>query len=188
MGPALVAALLVPLLVACGGPRVQTFLHPEADLGYYTTVGVIPFRSLASDRFAGEKFTTEFMTALHASQLFEVVDFGIFVNDVIKAIGARAPVDGLTGEQIRQIGEATGVQGIFEGNVSHYELFAAGENRFPVITVEARLIDVATGTVVWSATMTEKGGPRAPFVGFGEIRTLGELSQKVARDLVKELE
>jgi hypothetical protein len=65
---------------------------------------------------------------------------------------------------------------------------ASGTERYPVISVEARLVDVATGTVVWSCTVTEKGGPKTPIFGIGETKTLGALAQKVSRRIVLELE
>ena len=174
--------------MACSSAAVQTHFSADADLEYYEQVGVVPFRSLAADRLAGEKVTVEFVTALFASDLFDVIDYGIFVHGVAKVTGSRSPTDGVTAKQLRDIAKETGVQGVFEGTVSHYETFASGNNRFPVISLEVRLLDAATGRVVWSATVTERGGPKTPLIGIGEVRTLGELSQKVCRRLVEELE
>ena len=173
--------------MACSSATVQSHLSTDADLGYYEQVGVVPFRSLAADRLAGEKVTVEFVTALFASDLFDVIDYGIFVHAVAIVTGSRSPTDGVTAEQLRDIAKETGVQGVFEGTVSHYEMFASGNNRFPVISLEVRLLDAATGRVVWSASVTERGGPKTPLIGIGEVRTLGELSQKVSRRLIEEL-
>ena len=183
--------MLVVCLLAvtgCGGPNVNTFINQEADLDYYERVGVVPFRTLTADRFAGEKFTVEFNTSLYVSGLFDVVDQGIFVNALTQVAGSRSPVNGLDTQQLLKIGEATGVQGVFEGTVSAYEMQAYGTERFPVISVEARLVDVATGRVVWSGTVTERGGPKTPIIGMGETRTLGALSQKVSQRLLDELD
>jgi len=175
-------------MAGCGGPQVNTFVNDEADLDYYERVGVVPFRTLTADRYAGEKFTVEFNTSLSVSGLFDVVDQGIFVNELVQVAGSRSPSEGLDQSQLLKIGEATGVQGVFGGTISHYEMQASGSERFPVISVEAHLVDVATGRVVWSSTITEKGGPTTPIFGVGETRTLGALAQKVSRRLVKELE
>jgi len=170
----------------CAAP-IKTYMHPDADLAFYTDVAVVPFRSLAADRFAGDKFTVEFETALMASELFNVMDRGVFANHLKQVVGSQNPVDGLTAEQLTKLAERTGVQGFFEGTVSQYELVPAGSGRFPVISVEARFVDASTGTVVWSATLTERGGPKTPLIGVGEIHTLGELSQKMCEKLIKQL-
>ena len=156
-------------------------------MSYYTKVGVVPFQNLSSDRFAGEKFTTEFTTALLATNKFEVVEQGIFVNAVVQVVGSRTTPDGLTAEQLKQVAEITGVQGVFEGVVTQYNMFSSGRNSFPVIGLEARLIDTESGTIVWKATISERGGPKTPIIGIGEIHTLGELSQKLSKILVSKI-
>jgi len=177
---------LLFLAGGCAAP-IQVFLHPDADLSYYERVGVVPFHTLASDRFAGEKFTVEFTTALFASGLFEVVDQGIFINELRKLGSSSAPAEGLTAEELNTVSKATGAQGIFEGTVIQYEMVQSNAGRYPVISVEARLLDAATGTVVWSATLTERGGPKTPIFGIGEIHTLGELSQKISNRMLEKL-
>ena len=163
---------------------MRVFVHPEADMSYYTNVGVLPFKSLSTDRFAGEKFSVEFTTALLSTQKFTVLDQGIFVNAVAKAIGVTSAPNGLDRDQLKRIAEATGVQGVFMGTVSQYEMVPTTNGNYPVISVEARLLDAGTGTVVWKATATERGGPKTPVIGIGELHTLGELAQKIGQKLV----
>lgn len=182
-----IIVLTAALTAGCGG-SLQTYTHPEADLGFYTKVGVLPFKSLASDRFAGEKFAIEFTTTLLAAEMFEVVDYGVFVNEVTKAIGSRTPPDGPSQDQLKQIGAATGVQGVFYGSVMQYDMVPGTSGSFPTISVEARFVDVETGTVVWMATMTERGGPKTPIIGVGETHTLGELSQMMCRKMVSKIQ
>jgi hypothetical protein len=131
------------LAVGCAAP-MNTFLHPEADLSYYTRVGVVPFRSLASDRLAGEKVTSEFSTAVLASELFEVIDYGVFVNVLAEVTGSRAADGGLNAEQLKRIGESAQVQGVFMGTVRQFDMVSTPSGRFPVVSLEIRLLDVAT--------------------------------------------
>jgi len=182
---ALLASLGITL--GCGGPRIRSFTNEGADLAYYERVGVAPFRSLAVDRLAGEKFTAEFTTALLASQLFEVVDYGVFVSQMSKALGTQGSADALSADEIREIAASAGVQGIFVGTVSEYQMISTPSGQFPVITVEVRLLDAETSKVVWMASATERGGPTTPIIGVGEIHTLGELAQKMSRDLADRL-
>jgi len=179
--------LVAALTLGCSGASKRVFVHPEADLSFYTKVGVVPFNSHAGDRFAGEKFAIEFTTALLQLDVFDVVDYGVFVNQVTAAIGKRSEPGGLSAEQLKKSGEASGVQGGFYGTGMQYEMVTSGSGSFPVISVEARFLDVHTGTVVWMATYTERGGPKTPIVGWGEVRTLGELTQKMCQQMTSKL-
>jgi TolB-like protein len=179
---------LILILTAGCGASTRSYTHPEADMSYYVRVGVVPFKSLANDRFAGEKFAAEFITALLATEKFDVVDQGIFLNELATTVGTRSGVDGMTNDQLQKISAATGVQGVFLGLVSQYDMASYGGDRFPVITVEVRLVDTGTGTVVWKASVSERGGPKTPIIGVGEIHTLGELSQKLSKELVKTID
>jgi TolB-like protein len=169
--------------LSCSAP-VHEFTHKDVDMSFYQRVGVIPFRSMTADAFAGEKFTSAFTTALLSSRKFEVVDPGIFATALKQIAGARIPEDSLTPEQLKKIGETAGVQGIFIGSVAQYDMMATGAGPFPVITVDARFIDVATGTVVWTASASDRGGPKTPIIGVGEVHTLGELADGLSRKMI----
>jgi len=186
MKPLQWTVLFVAALAGCSAP-VRDFTHTDADVSFYEKVGVVPFRSMTADGFAGEKFTAVFTTALLASKKFEVVDSGIFASTLKQVAGVRAPEDALTPEQLQKIGEAAGLQGIFVGSVSQYEMQPTGAGPFPVITVDARLIDVATGTVVWRASASERGGPKTPIIGVGEVHTVGELADRISREMIDTL-
>jgi hypothetical protein len=183
----LAVVVLFSALIAGCGKSMRVYVHPDADLAFYSQVGVLPFRSLAGDRFAGEKIGIEFTTALLAKEMFEVYDYGVFVNEVLQAIGERTPPDGPSQEQLKKIAEATGVQGIFYGTVMQYDMVPSSSGTFPTISIEARFVDVETGTVVWMATMTERGGPKTPIIGIGETHTLGELAQNMCKDMVNKI-
>lgn len=183
----LTGVLAMAIFAGCGA-SMRAFTHPEADFAYYEKVGVSPFRTMSADRLAGDKFSIEFTTALLASEKFDVVDVGIFASALRTAVGSRDVFADLTPEELNKISDLTGVQGIFEGTVSQYEMVSAGGGVFPVISVEARLLDTATGAVVWMATITERGGPKTPIIGVGETHTLGELAQKLCKKLVASID
>lgn len=182
-----ILGLVIAVQIGGCGSSMRTYVHPDADLAFYTKVGVLPFRSLAGDRFAGEKFGIEFTTALLTKEMFDVYDYGVFVNEVVQAIGSRSPADGPSQEQLKAIADATGVQGIFYGTVMQYEMVPSSSGSFPTISVEARFVDAETGTVVWMVSMTERGGPKTPVIGVGEIHTLGELAQSMCKEIVDKI-
>ena len=77
--------------------------------------------------------------------------------------------------------------GTFTGTVRDYEMTNVGRCTYPLVSLEIRLLDVSTGNLVWSASITRRGGPDMPFMGWREIHTLGELTTAVCRELLKTL-
>mgnify|MGYP002814035932 CR=1 FL=1 len=178
----LVAALLG---VACAGGK--TFLHPEADMSFYEKVGVIPFATLGADRLAGDKLSSAFTSHLLFSRQMQVAEPGQFQASFAKQFAAgNPPPIGLPQDKLTALAQETGVQGVFEGTVRDFDFTRSTPPR-PLISVEVRLVDVATGNIVWSTSITRTGKPIIPFLGLGGTRTLAELTEDVAADLVARL-
>jgi TolB-like protein len=180
------AAALVP---ACSGPA--RFVDPEADLPFYERVGIVPFTTLAQDRTSGQKVTDVFFTELLHARVAEVAEPGQFFAAMTKVRGGTPPENPWSSEDLARLGEQAGVQGIFFGTVRDYEMTRSGQEAFPLASIEARLVDAATGRVVWSASRTRRGGPGVPLVGSllgllggGEIHTLDELTAEMSREML----
>jgi TolB-like protein len=177
---------LLAFLACGGGPR--SYLNPEADISFYEKIGVVPFINLTSDRFAGEKITSTFVTELLITEKFEVVERGEFDHIVGQVRGSTggSPSQELTSAQLAAIGEQAGVNGIIEGVVREYEMIRVGQGTYPLISFNVKLVDAPTGRVVWESSYSAKGGPKLPVVGWGETHTLSELAQKACRKVVRE--
>lgn len=179
-------AMIMITVLACSGPR--SFLNEETDWTFYKQLGVLPFVNLSPDRYAGEKVQSAFLTELFLSRKFQIVEPGEFNSKVIQElkISGSQPTQELSLDQIKAIGEKTGVQGVIEGVVREYSTVRVGQADYPVISLSIRLIDVPTGTVVWMTSYTMKGGPKLPIISLGETHTLSELTQKICHDIVSD--
>ncbi len=173
------------LLSCAGGPRI--YLNPEADMSFYQKVGVVPFVNLSVDRFAGEKMTSAFVTELLITEKFDVIERGEFdyIVQQVRSSTGGSPSAELTAEQLKAIGDQAGVNGIIEGVVKDYEMIRLGQGSYPLISFSVKLVDAPTGRVVWESNYSTKGGPKLPIISLGETHTLGELSQKVCRKVVR---
>lgn len=179
----LLTIMLAATLLSCGGPR--TFINENTEWSFYKQLGVLPFVNLSADRYAGEKVQSAFITELFLSERFSVLEPGEFNSKVFEVLKtANPPTQELSLEQIKSIGEKTGVQGVIEGVVREYNMIRVGQTDYPVISLNLRMIDVPTGTVVWMTSYTKKGGPNLPIVSVGETHTLSELTQKICHDIV----
>jgi TolB-like protein len=179
------AALAILATAGCAGPA--RFIDPEADLAFYERVGVIPFTSLAQDRLAGEKTTNIFFTELLERRFAQVAEPGQFTAAMARTRGGTPITNPWSSAELAKLGEDAGVQGVFMGTVRDYDMAQVGRESFPLLSVEVRLVDTATGRVVWSASRTRQGGPSLPIIGFGEVHTMGELTSQVCRELLGSL-
>ncbi|OGC90953.1 MAG: hypothetical protein A2W25_07675 [candidate division Zixibacteria bacterium RBG_16_53_22] len=182
----IIPMLLIAATISCSGPRA--FLNDQTDWTFYRQLGVLPFVNLTADRFAGEKIQSAFITELFLSNRFQVMEPGEFnarASAQLKAAGIQSTQE-LPLDQIKAIGEKTGVQGVVEGVVTEYSMIRVGQADYPLISLNMRMIDVPTGTVVWMASYSKKGGPRLPIISIGETHTLGELTQKICKEIVSD--
>jgi TolB-like protein len=156
-------------------------------MGFYEKVGVLPFATLGPDRLAGDKLASAFTSHLLASRRLQVAEPGQFLASYAKQVGSTTPpMIGLPLDKLTAIAAETGVQGIFQGTVKDFDLTRATSPR-PLISVEVRLVDVASGNIVWSTSVTRVAGPAIPILGIGGQRTLAELTETVASELVGRL-
>lgn len=182
------SALLGCLLLAGACGTTTSYVNPDADLPYYERVAILPFASLATDRLAGEKVSSVFFTELLATGFAEVVDPGQLSAAMLRTRGGTPATNPWSTVELMRLGDEIDAQGIFLGTIRDFEMVRTGRDAFPLLSVEIRLLDVNTGRVVWSASETKRGGPAFPLFGWREIHTMGELSVRVCRDLLRTLE
>jgi hypothetical protein len=184
------AASLAAILVAGCSPLTQSrsFVSPKADFSFYRKVAVLPFRNQADDRLAGDKVTEHCMTELLIAKEHDVMDPGQFNAVVAQVARTNAPVANLdlSPEQLSQIATVAGVEGIFTGTIHEYKMVPLGGDQYPLISMTLKFVDAPTGTVAWQHSINMTGGPFLPIVSIGETFTLGELTQKVCRAIVKD--
>ena len=185
---------VIILISLCGcGSTLRVYLHPQTDIGGLKKVAVIPFSNLSADHFAGERVTNAFITELLIKTNVEIVDEGELskgLKDVGIDLGSASNLQkSLDVDKLQKLGKSLGVHGIVMGSVDQYDMARIGTESYPVITLTVRLVDVETGGIMWMSSCSKKGGPGSiPFISAGEVYTLSELTQKVARKIVSSLE
>jgi hypothetical protein len=174
-----------PMLVilSCGAVQ-RPYVNPQADFGFYTKVGVLPFSNLSADRNASDKVLSSFVTELLIGDKVQVTGMGDMLTAykaIVKDERSNLP-EQLKAEEAKAIGTAADVQGLFVGAVKEYSMVRSGQEDFPLVSIIVRFIDCQSGKVVWSYEVTEKGGPKFPIVSWGETHTLGDMAAKVCRE------
>ena len=183
--------LVVLSAIGCASPPAPTvYLHPNADLAVFRKVAVLPLQNLTSDRFASDR-TREILTVeLLAGGVFEPLEVGE-VNRVLR-VQNLAALDDLGPEAVARLGEALGVHELLRngtttalvmGSVMDSTERRVGTLTAPQVALSLKMLDVQTGTTVWSVVDARTGlSTTTRLFGVGE-----ETSSQAVRELVRQL-
>jgi TolB-like protein len=174
------------LVIGCSSPEPgSVYLHPNADVGAFQSIAVLPIENLTNDQFADERVREILVVELLAQGLFEPVETGE-VNRVLRAQGI-SNLTGLGPEEIAGLGEALGVQALLFGSVMEYGQRRTGTFTTPEVALSLKLIECETGVVVWSVSDARTGMPLSMrLFGVGE-QTHSQAIRKLIRQLMDDL-
>ena len=175
------------VLLSCAGPR--NFALKDVDWSYYRKIGIAPFQNVSEDRAAGAKVTSAFVTELLITRAFDIAEPGNFArsfSETLRGQGTNDPSQ-ISAAELKLIGEKAQVQGIVLGTVREYKMVRVGQEEYPLVSIDLRLVDAPTGNLIWMTSVTHRGGPKLPFISIGETHTLGEMTEKVCADLAGSL-
>ena len=196
----LLVGLTTVLLVGCSGPRM--YIHPSPGLDRIRRVAVLPFENNTKEMKAAERVRSQFVLELLRLGYFDVVDPGevdrkLQAQNLSYEAGQEIVPPIRTAEKAeeteifepltRVMGEVLGVEAILVGSVDAYDVNRVADRTIPEVAISARLLDAETGIIIWATTHTRRGRAGLPFVGWGRITSLSDLSQKVVEEMVHSL-
>jgi curli biogenesis system outer membrane secretion channel CsgG len=62
---------------------------------------------------------------------------------------------------------------------------AGGSGQIPVIAITLRIIDAATGEIVWAINAARSGSDKETVFGIGKIRSLNTLADDMAKQIAQ---
>lgn len=142
--------LILALGAFTGGCASRYGTEQTAETGFSgkkITLAVMPFHSVSEARDSG-MIVSDILT----NQLLG--KYAVVTPELVAARLADRESDSLSPSEA---GALVGAPYILTGRVTEYT-YKAGVGETPVIGVTARLVDVSSGVVVWSATQTGTGG------------------------------
>ena len=169
--------VLTALAAACQSVPTR-YVHPNADIAAIKKVAVLPFENVTADRAAGDKVQKVFLVELLSMEVFEVTEPGQ-VTKVLRS--ERLETDALGTDELKRIGKALGVDGLFLGSVVDFSETRTGSTSAPEVTVNLRLVETRSGVTVWTSGHTSAGATVSKrLFGIG-----GESLTEAARRLIR---
>jgi hypothetical protein len=178
-----VVSLALAMTAASCASSIRVYVNPDADLGFYRKVAVLPFTDISTTRDAGARVTRAFVTELILSNRYELIQPEDFLPTLVRQGVPRQSDGTFDTEKLRGVATPLGVTGILRGAVTEYQMARSNSGDIPIIAFDAELIDVATGSVVWRSSIVRRGKGRVPVFGTS-ARSLGKLTQDACRVLV----
>jgi hypothetical protein len=167
------------------GPRAS-YRSSTLDSDPPRRVVVLPFEN-ASERKGAARIVTDVFTSVLARRgRFEVVESGT-VSEALVAIGA-APYGNLDFETLAALRRTVEFDAVIFGTVYSYsEGIKPGATTSPQLTFDARMLDAASGRVLWVAERSRAGDDSRIVLEFGKIRAMVPLVTEVARAMLETL-
>ncbi|MBI4791489.1 MAG: DUF799 family lipoprotein [Deltaproteobacteria bacterium] len=174
------------LLTGCAmSPPQNDYANPTMDFSAIQSVAVLPFQNLTSDDQAAERVRDTFMGMLLATEAFYVLPPGE-VNRGISRAGMRTPSTP-TVEEIKAISKILEVDAVITGVLREYGTVRAGSAEANLVSLSVQMLEIETGTVIWSASSTRGGISMTDRLLGGGGQPMNKVTEQVINDLLDKL-
>lgn len=185
---ALLAAVVV--LAGCSFGRINSrdFAQPGGALPAGSTVAVLPFENLTNHPNAGQIAADIVSTELYGVEGLRTVEVGRVRSRLSagKPAADAASTGAADGQpdaaplDAQAAGRTLGVDAVLAGSVSEYG-YQHGLREEPVVGLNARLVRVSDGAVLWTSSQSEAGR------GYFSRDSVNNVAQRVATRMIDSL-
>ena len=151
---------LAGAVAGCASPQAKYFNDSESNANIYVTPGsakairkvaIMPFK--APTELIGSSVSDMMVTELLHVERYELVERSQMAQVLNES---ELSLAGLSTAKAVEIGNMLGADGVIIGTVDEYGAVAQRGRSYPVVGLSTRLIDCASGKVVWSVDMAER--------------------------------
>ena len=146
-------------------------------------VALIPFENLAGREEQSEIFTKVFFAQLVASGAFEMVD-PTQVEAVMDSLGIRS-VTAMTPVGLRTLADTLHAPYLLLGSVLESGSIQSGSGPVPAVGAALRLVEVASGRVLWAGAHFRSGEDHETVFGWGRVMSTERLISELASDMLR---
>jgi TolB-like protein len=175
---------LLVLVSGCATSTSTQYVRQDVDYKSIKKIAVLPFESLTTDEYAGEKVRKAVITEL-LSRGVDVIEPGevtrVLIEQKIKSFSSVRTAD------LQNAAKTLGVEALMMGSVEAYEISRGISVSYPEVSINLRLIEASSGNIIWSVCQTS-GGPGFWTRHFGaEGISLSETANKVVKEAIDTL-
>ncbi|MCX6996236.1 MAG: hypothetical protein NTV49_03925, partial [Kiritimatiellaeota bacterium] len=170
---------LAVLLLGCATPDELYFRDVHSRASVYVApvpaaihkVAIMPFKS--PTELIGLSVSDLFVTEMLRAGRYELVER----SQMAKVLSeSELSLAGLSATKAAEVGNMIGADGVVIGTVDEYATVAQRGHPYPVVAISVRMIDCASGKVLWSADLARRADTK-------EI-TLPEQARRVTHELI----
>lgn len=178
------AALTLALLLAgCAGPQRLSVVS-GTPLTSGSRVALLTLENLSGAPDVGEIMTRRLGTELASRGLCELVDIGQAQGAVRRLRVRNTAVLSLA--QIRSLGDSLGASHLLTGSVLEHGTLATEDGQIPTSGAALKLIEVATGRVVWAKSLSLTGKDKETVFGYGREIDAGRLDARLVDEMLND--
>ncbi|MGQ9569404.1 MAG: GNA1162 family protein [Thermodesulfovibrionales bacterium] len=171
-------------ITGCGGTSKLYYVQQQFDYTNIKRIAVLPFESLTTDEYAGEKIRQSVITDL-LSRGFDIIEPGEVTRTLIelkiKSLSSIKTAD------IQTLAKTLNADALMMGSVEAYGISKGINVSYPEVSITLRLIEGSSGKIIWSVCNTS-GGPNFWTRHFGtENISLSETANKVVKEAIDTL-
>lgn len=176
---------LTVLLSAGCATSQHSFKNQNMDFSTVQTVAVLPFENLTSDKDAAERVRDSFMGMLLATGAVYVLPPGEVARGISR-VGMHTPETPTT-DEVKSLGHVLSVQAVITGVLREYGSVRSGSSEANVVSLSLQMLEVQTGSTVWSASSTKGGITLSDRLFGGGGHPMNKVTEEVINDLLDQL-
>jgi TolB-like protein len=175
-------ALALAVSTTGGAPAVRHLVGGTVPSGH-PRVALMPFENLSGREEQAQLFTKIFFAQLVASDAFEMVD-PTRVEAAMDSLGIRDS-GSMTPAQVTAMADTLSVPYLLLGSVLESGAIQNENNSIPSVGATLRLVEAASGRVLWAGVHFRSGEDKETVFGWGRVKSTERLISELASDMLR---
>lgn len=174
------------MLVSVAACASTTKYHdPNMDFGAIHTVAVMPFANLTTQIKAEERVRDVFINMLLSTGSVYVLPPGEVARGIARGQVSEPTVP--SAEEAKKLGATLGADAVITGVVREYGEVRSGTASSNVISLGMQMMEVQTGKVVWTASVTRGGISTKDRLLGGGGEPMNHITEEAVSEIVHQL-
>lgn len=176
--------IMILLTISCGS-RPTVYVKPSLRFAPGRSLAILPFNNYSGKEDAGKQVSNAFLIELLKKQMFNIIEPGE-IDKIMREERIRSS-DQVDEKTALKLKEKLSADYILIGSVNEYGYLRSGDREIPIIGFSIRLLDSATGQIIWAAYHSRKGDDKELIFSWRLVTSLSKLAQNSVHDVVKKL-